>query len=182
MDVGIAPPKLDLAAKSGEDNILSPHPVDPERPLGHEAATATATPIPEARTHAMGVEKQETASTGGQTNPGITNLKTDGGARPKALGDPLIPLRVRPQFDFYLPGGKRVSQSIAYKMNDQTPQGNDALMIRLPKLQEKYGQEMYMLDQQTGDLYLQHGLTGGFELVVERGHLPPNRVHMGRNG
>ena len=173
MDVGIAPPKLDLAAKSGEDNILSPHPVDPERPLGHEAATATATPIPEARTHVMGVEKQETASTGGQTNPGITNLKTDGGARPKALGDPLIPLRVRPQFNFYLPGGKRVSQSIAYKMNDQTPQGNDALMIRLPKLQEKYGQEMYMLDQQTGDLYLQHGLTGGFELVVERGHLHP---------
>ena len=54
-----------------------------------------------------------------------------------------------------------------------TPEGNSAIMVRLPKLQEKYDQEMYMLDQQTLYLYQQHGLTGGFQLVPERGHLHP---------
>ena len=172
-DVGVVPPKLDLAAKLEEDDISSSHPANPEQPLSYGAVMATAHPAPEAGTHVIDVEKQETALIGGQANPGAINLKADGGARPKVLGNPLMPFRVQPQFDFYLPGGKRVSQNVAYKINDLTPQGNSALMIRLPKLQEKYGQEIYMLDQQTGYLYQQHGLTGGFEPVAEQGHLHP---------
>ena len=46
-------------------------------------------------------------------------------------------------------------------------------MVKIPKLQEKYGQEMYMLDLQTGYLYQIHGSSGGFQPVEERGYLHP---------
>ena len=70
-------------------------------------------------------------------------------------------------FDFYLPGGKKISESITYQMNDLTPEGNPALMVKIPKLQEKYGQEKYMLDLQTGYLYQIHDSSGGFQPVEE---------------
>ena len=98
---------------------------------------------------------------------------TDGGVKPKALGNPLTPVRVQPQFDFYLPGGKKTSECMTYQINDLTPEGNPALMVKIPKLQEKYNQEMYMLDQQTGRLYQIHSPSGGFQLVEERGYLHP---------
>ena len=170
---GQLPPKLDLAAGLGENDETSAPPNNSNQPPHHETTGTTAKPALEASKHVVNTTGQETALTGTLVNPSTINLKADGGARPKALGNPLRPVKVQPQFDFYLPGGKKISQNITYQINDLTPEGNSAIMVRLPKLQEKYDQEMYMLDQQTGYLYQQHGLTGGFQLVAERGHLHP---------
>ena len=172
-DMGAAPPKLDLAAGLGENDETSAPPNNLNQPPHQETAGTTAKPALEASKHVVNTTGQETALTGTLVNPSTTNLKADGGARPKALGNPLRTVKVQPQFDFYLPGGKKISQNITYQINDLTPEGNSAIMVRLPKLQEKYDQEMYMLDQQTGYLYQQHGLTGGFQLVAERGYLHP---------
>ena len=172
-DTGIAPPKLDLAAGL-EKNKEPPEPPDnSNRPPPNEAAGTTTKSSLGTNKDVTGAEGQETASTATPVNPSTTSLKIDGGARPKALENPLRPMRIQPQFDFYLPGGKKISQNITYQIADLTPEGNSALMVRLPKLQEKYGEEMYMLDQQTGYMYQQHGLTGRFQLITERGQLHP---------
>ena len=172
-DKGIAPPKLDLAAELEKNDELLVPPNNPNQPPHDEVAGTTAKPVLQTSKDVTNATRQGTTSTAAPVNPGTTSLKVDGGARPKALGNPLRPIRVQPQFDFYLPGGKKISQNITYQITDLTPEGNSALMVRLPKLQEKYGQEMYMLDQQTGYLYQQHDLTGTFQLVAEQGQLHP---------
>ena len=64
-------------------------PTNPERPPSYGTAMATADPALGAGTHVTDVEKQETALTGNQAGPDAVNLKTDGGARPKVLGNPI---------------------------------------------------------------------------------------------
>ena len=172
-DVGIIPPKLDFTVEFEEKNESSEQQNNPNQPLKTEAAKVAVSQASETDLNTANVRVQEAALTGIPADPSTAGLMADGGAKPKALGNPLTPVRVQLPFDFYLPGGKKTSESITYQINDLTPEGNLALMVKIPKLQEKYNQEMYMLDQQTGRLYQIQGSSGGFQSVEERGYLHP---------
>ena len=85
-DMGAAPPKLDLTVRLGENDETSVPPNNPNQPLQHETAGTTAEPALEAGKRVVNTTGQEAALTETLVNPNTTNLKTDGGARPKALG------------------------------------------------------------------------------------------------
>ena len=172
-DVGTAPPKLNLAAKLEEKDGSSGQPSNLDSPPNPDATKTIVNQTPKTGSDTANAGGQEAAPTGTSTDPSTQSLKTDGGVKPKTLLNPPVPVRVQPQFDFYLPGGKKTSESMTYQINDLTPEGNPAIMIKIPKLQEKYNQDMYMLDQQTGHLYQIHDASGGFQLVMERGCLHP---------
>ena len=146
---------------------------DSSQPLSPRTSNAIIEQTLGTRNNAVGTTRQEATQTVTPVASGVTTLGVDGGVKPQDLGNPLVPVRVQLQFDFYLPGGKKTSESITYQINDLTPEGNPALMVKIPKLQEKYGKDMYMLDLHTGYLYQIHNSSGGFQPVEERGYLHP---------
>ena len=172
-NTGVTQPRLDLTTELKErggpqDGLNESH--QQKNPHGEVLPINLQSEIGDSVTR---VEGQKGAPAETSTGLSATNLQTDGGARPKNLGNSFTPVRVQLQFDFYLPGGKKVSESPTYQINNLTPEGNQALMVKIPKLQGKYHQNMYMLDLQTGRLYQIHGSSGKFQLVEERGYLHP---------
>ena len=49
--------------------------------------------------------------------------------------------------DFYLPHGLRLSDTQQYKCTDLSPEGNLAVIVKLPNLKDKYGVEMFLLEK-----------------------------------
>ena len=56
--------------------------------------------------------------------------------------------------DFYLPGGVRLSEVKTYRIEELSPDGNPAVMIRLPSLKTVYNTDMFMLDKYSGHLFV----------------------------
>ena len=56
--------------------------------------------------------------------------------------------------DFYLPGGVRLSEVKTYWVEELSPDGNLAVMIRLSSLKTVYNTDMFMLDKYSGHLFV----------------------------
>ena len=117
-DVGIIPPKLDFTVELEEKNESSERQSNPNQPLKTEAAKVAVSQASDTDLNTANVRVQEAALTAIPADPSTIGLMADGGAKPKALGNPLTPVRVQLPFDFYLPGGKKASESITYQIND----------------------------------------------------------------
>ena len=173
---GTALPKFDLTTELKKVDEPLEQRNDPNQPLSPQITNAIVEPTLGTKNDTEGVTEREVTQAVTPVASGVTTLGADGGVKPQDLGNPLVPVRTRLQSDFYLPGVKKTSESITYQINDLTPEGNPALMVKLPKLQQKYGQDMYMLDLHTGYLYQIHGSSGGFQPVEERGYLHPTET------
>ena len=56
--------------------------------------------------------------------------------------------------DFYLPGGVRLSEVKTYRIEELSPDGNLAVMVRLSSLKTVYNTDMFMLDKYSGHLFV----------------------------
>ena len=76
--------------------------------------------------------------------------------------------------DFYLPDGKgsRLSQLTAYKVSENSPEGNPAVIVRIPNLAEKYGTDKYLLDRYSGHLFVTNE-QGVYTCIEEKGWIYP---------
>ena len=72
--------------------------------------------------------------------------------------------------DFYLPDGKgsRLSQLTTYKVSENSPEGNPAVIVKIPNLAEKYGTDKYLLDQYSGHLFVTNE-QGVYTSIEEKG-------------
>ena len=76
--------------------------------------------------------------------------------------------------DFYLPDGKgsRLSQLTTYKMSENSPEGNPAVIVKIPNLAEKYGTDKYLLDRYSGHLFVTNE-QGVYTCIEEKGWIYP---------
>ena len=74
--------------------------------------------------------------------------------------------------DFYLPGGERLSHIKTYRSAECTPEGNPAVMLKLPFLETKYGTAMFMLDKYSGNLFVADE-KGLYVKIAEKGWIFP---------
>ena len=76
--------------------------------------------------------------------------------------------------DFYLPGvqGLRLSQIQTAVTNDRSPEGNPAIIVKLPGLKEKYKRQLFLLDKKSGYLY-EIDTHGMYQRIEEKGWLYP---------
>ena len=96
-----------------------------------------------------------------------------GGALMEALG--FGPERVEEKDpDFYMPDGQGKKLSDSYKMftNEQTPEGNPGVIVKLSNLVKKYGTSFYLMDRKSGHLYVLD--EKGYKQIEEKGLLYPS--------
>ena len=76
--------------------------------------------------------------------------------------------------DFYLPDGKgsRLSQLTTYKVSENSPEGNPAIIVKIPNLVEKYGTDKYLLDRYSGHLFVTNE-KGVYTCIEEKGWIYP---------
>ena len=74
--------------------------------------------------------------------------------------------------DFYLPGGERLSHIKTYRSAEFTPEGNPAVMLKLPFLETKYKTAMFMLDKYSGNLFVADE-KGLYLKIAEKGWIFP---------
>ena len=74
--------------------------------------------------------------------------------------------------DFYLPGGERLSHIKTYRSAEFTPEGNPAVMLKLPSLETKYSTVMFMLDKYSGNLFVADE-KGLYVKIAEKGWIFP---------
>ena len=74
--------------------------------------------------------------------------------------------------DFYLPGGERLSHIKTYRSAESTPEGNPAVMLKLPFLETKYNAAMFMLDKYSGNLFVADE-KGLYVKIAEKGWIFP---------
>ena len=76
--------------------------------------------------------------------------------------------------DFYMPDGqgKRLSETYQMFTNEQTPEGNPGVIVKLTNLVKKYGSPFYLLDRKSGHLYVLH--EKGYMQIEEKGLLYPS--------
>ena len=76
--------------------------------------------------------------------------------------------------DFYLPDGKgsRLSQLTTYKVSENSPEGNPAVIVKIPNLAEKYGTDKYLLDRYSGHLFVTNE-QGVYTCIEENGWIYP---------
>ena len=106
-------------------------------------------------------------------NGDILKVNPQGGALMEALG--FGPQKVEDNDpDFYMPDGqgKRVSESYQMFTNEQTPEGNPGLIVKLTNLVKKYGTPFYLMDKRSGHLYVLH--EEGYKQIEEKGLLYPS--------
>ena len=70
--------------------------------------------------------------------------------------------------DFYLPHGLRLSDTQQYKCTDLSPEGNLAVIVKLPNLEDKYGVDLFLLDRKSGHLYVPNQ-NGIYSIIEEKG-------------
>ena len=74
--------------------------------------------------------------------------------------------------DFYLPHELRLSNTQQYKCTDLSPEGNLAVIVKLPNLKDKYGVDLYLLDRKSGHLYVPNQ-NGVYSHIEEKGWIYP---------
>ena len=76
--------------------------------------------------------------------------------------------------DFYMPDGqgKRLSETYQMFTNEQTPEGNPGVIVRLTNLVKMYGMPFYLMDKKSGHLYFLH--EKGYKQIEEKGLLYPS--------
>ena len=73
--------------------------------------------------------------------------------------------------DFYMPDGQGIKLSESYQMftNEQTPEGNPGVIVKLSNLVKKYGTSIYLMDRKSGHLYVLD--EKGYKQIEEKGLL-----------
>ena len=100
-------------------------------------------------------------------------VNPQGGALMEALG--FGPERVEEQDpDFYMPDGQGKKLSETYQMftNEQTPEGNPGVIVKLSNLVKKYRTPFYLMDRKSGHLYVLD--EKGYKQIEEKGLLYPS--------
>ena len=106
-------------------------------------------------------------------NGDALRVNPQGGALMEALG--FGPERVEEKDpDFYMPDGQGKKLSETYQMvtNEQTPEGNPGVIVKLSNLVKKYGTPFYLMDRKSGHLYLLN--EKGYKQIEEKGLLYPS--------
>ena len=100
-------------------------------------------------------------------------VNPQGGALMEALG--FGPNKVDEKDpDFYMPDGqgKRLSETYQMFTNEQTPEGNPGVIVKLSNLMKKYGTSFYLMDRKSGHLYVLD--EKGYKQIDEKGLLFPS--------
>ena len=79
--------------------------------------------------------------------------------------------------DFYLQGGVRLSEVKTYRIEELSPDGNPAVMIRLSSLKTVYSMDMFMLDKYSGHLFVTDE-EGVYMKAQEKGWIFPTESTM----
>ena len=106
-------------------------------------------------------------------NGDALKVNPQGGALMEALG--FGPDKVEENDpDFYMPDGqgKRLSEIYQMFTNEQTPEGNPGVIVKLTNLVKKYGSPFYLMDRKSGHLYVLH--EKGYKQIEEKGPLYPS--------
>ena len=106
-------------------------------------------------------------------NGDALKVNPQGGALMEALG--FGPERVEEKDpDFYMPDGQGKKLSETYQMftNEQTPEGNPGVIVKLSNLVKKYGTPFYLMDRKSGHLYVLD--EKGYNQIKEKGLLYPS--------
>ena len=106
-------------------------------------------------------------------NGDALKVNPQGGALMEALG--FGPHKVEESDpDFYMPDGqgKRLSETYQMFPNEQTPEGNPGVIVKLTNLVKKYGTPFYLMDRKSGHLYFLH--EKGYKQIEEKGLLYPS--------
>ena len=76
--------------------------------------------------------------------------------------------------DFYMPDGqgKKLSETSQMFTNEQTPEGNPGVIVKLSNLEKKYGTSIYLMDRKSGYLYVSD--EKGYKQIEEKGLLYPS--------
>ena len=76
--------------------------------------------------------------------------------------------------DFYMPDGQGNRLSETYQMftNEQTPEGNPGVIVKLSNLVKRYGTSFYLMDRKSGHLYVLD--EKGYKQIDEKGLLYPS--------
>ena len=106
-------------------------------------------------------------------NGDALRVNPQGGALMEALG--FGPEKVEEKDpDFYMPDGqgKKLSESYQMFTNEQTPEGNPGVIVKLSNLVKKYETSFYLMDRKSGHLYVLD--EKGYEQLEEKGLLYPS--------
>ena len=106
-------------------------------------------------------------------NGDALKVNPQGGALMEALG--FSPDRVEENDpDFYMPDGqgKRFSETYQMFTNEQTPEGNPGVIVKLTNLVKKYGTPFYLMDRKSGHLHFLN--EKGYKQIDEKGLLYPS--------
>ena len=106
-------------------------------------------------------------------NGDALKVNPQGGALMEVLG--FGPSKVEERYpDFYMPHGKGKRLSETYQMftNEQTPEGNPGVIVKLTNLLKKYGSPFYLMDKRSGHLYVLG--EQGYMQIEEKGLLYPS--------
>ena len=101
-------------------------------------------------------------------NGDALRVNPQGGALMEALG--FGPERVEEKDpDFYMPDGQGKKLSETYQMftNEQTPEGNPGVIVKLSNLVKKYGTLFYLMDRKSGHLHILN--EKGYKQIEEKG-------------
>ena len=106
-------------------------------------------------------------------NGNALKVNPQGGALMEALG--FGPDKVEEnEPDFYMPDGQGNRLSETYQMftNEQTPEGNPGVIVKLTNLVKQYGTPFYLMDRKSGHLYFLH--EKGYKQIEEKELLYPS--------
>ena len=106
-------------------------------------------------------------------NGDALKVNPQGGALMEALG--FGPGKVEERDpDFYMPDGqgRRLSETYQMFTNEQTPEGNPGVIVKLTNLVKKYGSPFYLMDKKSGHLYVLN--EQGYTQIEEKGLLYPS--------
>ena len=106
-------------------------------------------------------------------NGDALKVNPQGGALMEALG--FGPSKVEEDDpDFYMPDGQGKKLSETYQMftNEQTPEGNPGVIVKLTNLVKTYRTPFYLMDKKSGHLYVLHEKR--YKQIEEKGLLYPS--------
>ena len=106
-------------------------------------------------------------------NGDALRVNPQGGALMEALG--FGPEKVEEKDpNFYMPDGqgKKLNESYQMFTNEQTPEGNPGVIVKLSNLVKKYGTSFYLMDRKSGHLYVLD--KKGYKQIKEKGLLYPS--------
>ena len=106
-------------------------------------------------------------------NGDTLKVNPQGGALMEALGFGLDRVEENDP-DFYMPDrqGKRLSETYQMFTNEQTPEGNPGVIVKLTNLVKKYRTPFYLMDRKSGHLYFLN--EKGYKQIDEKGLLYPS--------